>query len=175
MEAADDLPVRRSVCLGYNPRTRLRRAEVPDASEEESRVTQDNAAAARRLYEEVMPSGDPAAADGVFAADFLNHAAVPGSPGGIEGARAQISTLAAAFDEQSYDIEQVVSAGDRVASYCTWNARHIGEFLGIPPTQRRFSSRQAHFLRFDPEGRVAEHWAVRDDLSMLRQMGIAPG
>jgi predicted ester cyclase len=68
----------------------------------------------------------------------------------------------------------VLGDGDTVAVHCTWNATHTGEFMGIPATQKRIAQQQIHVLRLE-DGFIAEHWAVRDDLGMLRQMGIAPG
>jgi len=132
-------------------------------------------AAARRLYEEVMPGGDADAGQELVSEDFVNHAAPPGTPPGHEGIRNQISMLAAAFADQTYEIHHLIGDGDCVAVHCTWRATHTGEFMGIPATRKAIESRQAHVLRFDGEGRIAEHWAVRDDLTMLRQMGIAPG
>ncbi len=137
-------------------------------------MSEDNKAAARRFYEEFMPQGVIDAADELFSEDFVNHAAPPEAPSGREGARHQVRMLAAAFSDQSYELHHVLTDGDCVAVHCTWNATHTGEFMGIPATRRRIAQQQIHVLRFEG-GAIAEHWAVRDDLTMLRQMGIAPG
>ena len=137
-------------------------------------MSEDNKAAARRFYEEFMPQGVIDAADELFSEDFVNHAAPPDAPGGRDSARHQVTMLAEAFDDQSYEVHHVLGDGDEVAVHCTWNATHTGEFMGIPATQKRIAQKQIHLLRFDG-GAIAEHWAVRDDLTMLRQMGIAPG
>lgn len=137
-------------------------------------MSEENKAAARRFYEEFMPQGVIDAADELFSEDFVNHAAPPESPAGRAGARHQVKMLAEAFDEQSYDVHHVLADGDEVAVHCTWNATHTGEFMGIPATTKRIAQKQIHVLRFEG-GMIAEHWAVRDDLTMLRQMGIAPG
>jgi predicted ester cyclase len=50
---------------------------------------------------------------------------------------------------------------------------HDGEFMGHPPTGRRFSVEQMHWLRVEG-GKVAEHWAVRDDMGHARQLGLLP-
>ena len=47
---------------------------------------------------------------------------------------------------------------------------HEGAFFGIPPTGRRFAVRQVHMLRLQ-DGLIREHWAVRDDLGVLVQLG----
>jgi steroid delta-isomerase-like uncharacterized protein len=137
-------------------------------------MSEENKAAARRFYEEFMPQGVIDAADELFSDDFVNHAAPPDAPAGREGVRHQVKMLEAAFDEQSYEIHHVLADGDEVAVHCTWNATHTGEFMGIPATKKRIAQKQVHVLRF-AGGAITEHWAVRDDLTMLRQMGIAPG
>jgi predicted ester cyclase len=45
--------------------------------------------------------------------------------------------------------------------------------MGLAPTGRSFASRQVHIVRFQ-DGKGIEHWAVRDDLAMLRQLGALP-
>ena len=137
-------------------------------------MSEENKAAARRFYEEFMPQGVIDAADELFGEDFVNHAAPPDAPGGREGARHQVRMLAAAFSDQSYEVHHVLEDGGTVAVHCTWNATHTGDFMGIPATRRKIAQQQIHVLRFQ-DGLIAEHWAVRDDLGMLRQMGIAPG
>jgi hypothetical protein len=31
-----------------------------------------------------------------------------------------------------------------------------------------------HIMRFDADGRAVEHRAIRDDLGLMRQMGVLP-
>jgi hypothetical protein len=52
-------------------------------------------------------------------------------------------------------------------------AGHTGPFMGLAPTNRPFAYRQVHLIRFQ-DGKGVEHWAVRDDLSFLRQVGALP-
>jgi len=60
-----------------------------------------------------------------------------------------------------------------VAVRGTCSSTHEGELMGIAPTGKRFAAQQSHWFRV-VDGRLAEHWAVRDDLGMLRQLGIMP-
>jgi predicted ester cyclase len=50
---------------------------------------------------------------------------------------------------------------------------HEGELMGIAPTGRRVAARQSHWFQVE-EGKLTEHWAVRDDLAMLQQPGALP-
>lgn len=45
--------------------------------------------------------------------------------------------------------------------------------LPLPPTGRSFQQALMHFVRFR-EGLAIEHRAVRDDLGMMRQLGVLP-
>jgi predicted ester cyclase len=51
--------------------------------------------------------------------------------------------------------------------------RHIGEFMGVPPTDRPVASNQIHIVRFQ-DGKGIEHWAVRDDVTLMRHLGVIP-
>ena len=55
--------------------------------------------------------------------------------------------------------------------YCTHSGLHSGEFFGLPATGRRFAYKQIHIIRF-VGGKGAEHWAVRDDAALMRQLTV---
>jgi predicted ester cyclase len=42
--------------------------------------------------------------------------------------------------------------------------------LHLPGQGRSYTVKHAHIYRV-ADGKIREHWAVRDDLSMLRQLG----
>ena len=111
------------------------------------------------------------------AEDFVNHNAAPGTPGGPEGQRQVNERLWSAFPDLSFEVEDVLVADDRVATIGTMRGTHRGEFMGLPPTNKRFEARQVHRLRFNDEGNLTEHLAVRDDVAMLAQLGVkfSPG
>jgi predicted ester cyclase len=136
-------------------------------------MAEDLKAIARRTLEEVFPNGDVAALAEVVHVDVVNHEAPPGAPQGLDGMTQTMRWLARAFSDRRYEIHQVVGEGDTVVVYCTFHGRHTGEFMGLAPTGRSFASRQVHIVRFQ-DGKGIEHWAVRDDLAMLRQLGALP-
>ncbi len=109
--------------------------------------------------------------------DFVNHNAAPGTPHGPEGQRQVNERLWAAFPDVTFEVEDVLVADDRVAAIGTMRGTHKGEFMGIPPTGKRFEARQMHRLRFNDERKVTEHLAVRDDVAMFAQLGVkfSPG
>jgi predicted ester cyclase len=133
----------------------------------------DNRERARRLWEEVWPAGDVAGLEELVHPDGINHEAPPGVPNDLEGTKQTMFWLRAAFSNQRYEIHHLIADGDMVAVHMTHSGEHTGEFMGIPSTGRQFAYRHVHIMRFE-DGKIMEHWAVRDDASLMRQLGVAP-
>jgi predicted ester cyclase len=138
-----------------------------------SQDTQAIKATARRTLEEIFPTGDVAGLAEVVHPDIVNHEAPPGAPQGLEGMNQGMLWLAGAFSDRRYELHQVIAEGDTVVLYCTFSGRHTGEFMGLAPTNRPFAFRQVHIVRFQ-DGKGVEHWAVRDDAALMRQLGAVP-
>ena len=69
-------------------------------------------------------------------------------------------------------IEAIASEGDVVAARVLTEGTNLGKLNGIlPPTGKRFSARQSHWFRVE-DGKLAEHWATRDDLTVMLQLGV---
>jgi hypothetical protein len=43
----------------------------------------------------------------------------------------------------------------------------------MPPTGKSFRAYQSHWYRIE-DGELAEHWAVRDDLTTMVHLGVVP-
>jgi predicted ester cyclase len=136
-------------------------------------VSEDIATRARRTLEVIFPTADVAALTDVVHPDCVNHEAPPGVPPDRAGMTQIMLWLNRAFSDLRYDIHQVIAQDDRVAIYCTMTGRHTGEFMGVPPTNARIAVKQVHIVRFE-DGLGIEHWAVRDDLALMRQLGVLP-
>lgn len=131
-----------------------------------------NKATARRVFEELFNDRDLDVADELFAPDYRNHAG--GDFGGPEGMKRLIRELTAAFPDHHTQIEDIVADGDRVALRVTFSGTQEGDFRGMPATGRSFSQMQMHLVALDDLGRAIDHWAVRDDLGMMSQLGLLP-
>ncbi|RBM19209.1 ester cyclase [Prauserella sp. PE36] len=124
---------------------------------------------ARRVLEEVFPADDEAALATLVSDEFVNHEAPPGTPPGLGSVTYYMHLLNKAFSDQRWEIHRVIAEGDTVAIHCTHSGRHTGEFFGLAPTGRRFAYKQMHLVRV-AGGKGVEHWAVRDDASLWRQL-----
>lgn len=105
--------------------------------------------------------------------DIMNHTAVPAKQRGIENFKAVMNWLLTTVPDQHWSIEDMISEEDKVVCRITWSGTHQGEFMGIAPTGKRFSVEHIHIFRIT-DGKLSEHWAVRDDLNMIRQLGFVP-
>ncbi|MBE7702150.1 ester cyclase [Oerskovia sp. Sa1BUA8] len=132
-------------------------------------VTATNKAAAIAVHTQAIPGNHAQALAALVAADFHNHDPAPGCSGGLEGLVAAMHWFSDAFSDQHVEVLHAVAEGDLVALHVAFSARHTGFFRGLAPTGRHFTVREMHMLRF-VDGREAEHWAVRDDAWLVREL-----
>jgi len=124
-------------------------------------------------YEELLNGGDLSVAEELVAPEFINHEAPAGRDRGPESMRGVATMLRTAFPDLQFTIEELVAEGDTVAGRLTMSATHEGPLMGTPPTGRFVRQDQMHFVRFR-DGKAVEHWGVRDELGMMRQLGVIP-
>ena len=134
----------------------------------------ENKRLARRVLEELFEQGDLDAADRLIHPEFVNHEAPPDNPQGPEGLKETVSWLRGLWGPMHADIEDELCEGDKVVARVTMHGRHVGEFLGKPPTGKEFAAEQIHIWRV-MDGKVIEHWSVRDDLGQALQLGLIGG
>jgi steroid delta-isomerase-like uncharacterized protein len=136
-------------------------------------AAEENKAQFRRTYEELLNGGDLSVADELVAPDFVNHEAPPGMDRGPDSMRGLATMLRTAFPDLHFTIEELVAEGDTVAGRLTMSGTHEGPLMGMPPTGRTVRQNHMHFVRFR-EGKAVEHWGVRDDTTMMQQLGAVP-
>lgn len=124
---------------------------------------------ARRVLEEAFPANNQSLLAGLVSDRFVNHEAPPGTPPGRGGITMFMDLLSRAFSDQAWAIHHVIEEGDTVVVHCTHSGRHTGDFFGLPASGNMFSYRQMHLLRME-DGQAVEHWAVRDDAGLMRQL-----
>ncbi len=90
-------------------------------------------------------------------------------PGLVETSQ-HLPYMRAAFPDMRHTIEAELSQGEFIACVMTVHATHQGSYMGIPPT-----GREVHFMLLWIErivdGKVVQHWALPDFLSLFRQIG----
>ena len=129
-----------------------------------------NEALVSRYIEEVWNGHDLDAIDEIVSPEYINHAAST-EEYRRGGSRRAVEWLLSVFPDHNFDVEDIVASGDTVATRGTCSGTHEGELMGIPSTGKRFAVQQTHWFRV-AGGKLTEHWAVRDDLGMLQQLGV---
>ncbi len=102
--------------------------------------------------------------------DFIDHAAMPGDLPGFDGVQSRFSAWASAFENAMEEDVEVVAQGDIVAVLYDLHAKHTGEYVGVPPTNRDVVIPGIEFVRFR-DGKICEHWGIYDFLSTAEEIG----
>lgn len=141
-------------------------------------MSQQENALVRRHFEEIWNQRDAAACDELMATDFVENGAAPfqtQAPGRVSGPAAMRETvhwLISQFPDLMYEIEAIVADGDLVVVRVRARSTNLGRLNGfLPASGKRFDYAQSHWFRV-VEGQLAEHWANRDDLSAMLQLGV---
>ena len=132
-----------------------------------------NKAMVRRYIEVVWNRPNIDAVDELVSSDYLNHVASAEYQARLRRGQAPTKLALRRLPRPPFRHRGGRRGRGTVAVRGTCSGTHEGELWGIPPTGERFGAQQSHWFRVD-DGKVAEHWAVRDDLGMIRQLGIAP-
>ena len=131
-----------------------------------------------RQHHERLNRGDTNAAVLDYADDAKNH----GRPAGREGLRLVLEDIYTTFPDWRMEIVEIVAEGDSVVVRCTVSGTHRGVakrpvnggmLVGVPPTQKRFEVQHIHWYTLR-DGKIVEHRANRDDIGMMRQLGLLP-
>jgi len=126
-----------------------------------------------RLIDEVANGGNLRLVDELVHADFFSHEAAPSRGSGPRAVKETMRVLHQAFAGFHVECRDVIAEGGKVAVRAQVSGRHVGEFNGLPPTGHEWSVQQIHIVRLVDE-KLIEHWASRDDLGALRQLGVLP-
>ena len=135
-----------------------------------------NTTIARRVFEDGLNRRDASVFEELVAADYVNHegADMLLKSKGPKDWSDVLARLSSSFPDISWEVLRTVAQDDRVWVETRMSGTHEGVFFGHEPTGRRFAVRQVHMLRI-ADGKIQEHWAVRDDLGVLVQLGaVAP-
>jgi predicted SnoaL-like aldol condensation-catalyzing enzyme len=101
--------------------------------------------------------------------DFVDHGSPIPLPPGADGYIA-ILTFVTTVLKVRYGVHDIVASGDIVAIRATAHGVNAVAPQGIEATGTPFAMKTAHFFR-SRDGRLCEHWGIRDELDVLYQVG----
>jgi predicted ester cyclase len=104
--------------------------------------------------------------------DMVNHTLLPGRPAGLEGTREFLRMAGSKqWGADRWRECTVVAEGDFVVQFGVREGRWPGgTFRGVEVPAGDYTREFGVMYRLS-DGRIAERWAVRDDLGMMFQLG----
>ena len=109
----------------------------------------------------------------VVADDFVDNDAMPGMAADREGMINMMHMFLGAFPDLNITVNHWVAEGELVVGAMTTSGTQTGEFMGMPPSGKKFSMSEMRMVRVADE-KIVEHWGVGDHMSMMQQLGLAP-
>jgi len=132
----------------------------------------------RRHFDEMWNERNFDLCEELMAVTFTEHAPPPfssDSPGAVNGPKAMRGTctwLLEQFPDLTMTVEMMIAEGDLVAALVWAEGTNRGKLNGfLPPSGRPFKYRQTHWFRVR-DAQLCEHWATRDDLAAMLQLGV---
>jgi len=101
---------------------------------------------------------------------------------GREGIRRGVEDIVTTFPDWRMEIVEMVAQGDSVVTLLKVSGTHRGVgklpmnggmLVGVEPTQKHFEVQHIHWYKIR-DGKIVEHTATRNDIGMMRQLGLLP-
>lgn len=114
--------------------------------------------------------------DQFLAEDFVTHGPQSLLPRavGLEAHKRGIGGFKKTFPDATIEIVHIFAEGDKVMTHQKVTARHVNEFMGVPPTNKMLTWTASQIARFDESGMMIERWVIEDFVAMFQQLGILP-
>ena len=129
-------------------------------------VVEKNKQTVRKLYEEYINRERRELLPELVSADFIG----PDGRRGPAVFAATIDALRRGVPDITFELQDVIAEGDRVAIRWTWSGTHKGALNGLPASNRRVKNDgiAIYDLR---DGKVSRAWLQTDRLGFLQQIG----
>jgi predicted ester cyclase len=124
-------------------------------------TAEQNKLLVRRLVEEAVNPGNPDVLDEVATGEFA------------ETARRWVRPFRGSFPDFTMEIVDLVADSDKVAAHFQCSGTHLGEWMGHPPTGRRFQDIDEIYIFRVADGKLAGAFGVEDNMSRMRQLGLS--
>ena len=110
-----------------------------------------------------------------LAADYADDAVIESPTAGVhtgrEAAERTFRLVFSAFLDLTMSVESLIVDGNSAAALLSIEGTHIGEFLGLPPTGKRFTMPVAIFYQLD-DGKIVRERRIYDFTGLLVQIGV---
>jgi steroid delta-isomerase-like uncharacterized protein len=81
--------------------------------------------------------------------------------------------FASAFPDLAVTVHEQVAEGENVVTRMSFVGTHQNDFQGLPPTGKTINL-EGYLLDRFVDGKIVEHRAMYDTMTMMQQLGIVP-
>jgi steroid delta-isomerase-like uncharacterized protein len=135
-----------------------------------SKQTEQNKEICRRFFEELHNQHNVSIIDELVAHDVVSHDPFPGQLPGSEGLKNTMHMFWTGLPDLHVEIKDMLAEDDRVMTRLAVKGTHTGTFLESVPTNNSVMYDEVIILRIT-NGKIVEHWAVADALSLMQGVG----
>jgi predicted ester cyclase len=89
-----------------------------------------------------------------------------------QAAREWIGPFRKSFPDFRMEIVDLIAEGDKVVAHFKCSGTHQGEWMGNPPTGKRFEGVDEIYIFRVTNGKLSGATAVEDNLTRMRQLGL---
>jgi steroid delta-isomerase-like uncharacterized protein len=139
---------------------------------EQTVMSEDARSMIARFYDEIN-AGNLGVIDELVADDFVEREEFPGISQDKEGMRQFVTIFRTAFPGMRMEAHEVLVDSDLACVRGTVSGTHEGDFMGMPPSGKRFEVTGFDLIRLR-DGQVIEHWGLMDAMKMMQQLGAMP-
>lgn len=132
----------------------------------------DDIASTARAFYEFWNTGDEALLTRVIASSFIDHTLPPGRPQGPEGPAFASRQFRAAVPDLRVAVEKMIVAGQYVTVHMQFSGHFAGTFGKIQGQGQPISFIATDLIKVE-DGLITDNWHIEDNLTLLRQMGLA--
>ena len=132
----------------------------------------DGTVKAARAFYGFLDTGDEALLKQSVAENFTDHTLPPGRPRGPDGLSLAWRQFRAAVPDVRVTVVKMVVADDYVTAIMNFAGHFTGTFDNVQGKGQPISIIATDLLRV-VNGRIADSWHIKDNLTLLRQMGVA--
>ena len=123
-------------------------------------TAEENKLLIRRLVDEAVNRANLDVLDGIASGQFA------------VAARRWIGPFRDSFPDFRMEIVDLVADGEKVAAHFRCSGTHQGEWMGRPPTGRRFHDIDEMYIFRVSGGKLTSAFGVEDNATRMRQLGF---
>jgi predicted ester cyclase len=125
-----------------------------------------------RAFYDFWNTGDQALLEKAIALSFTDRTLPPGRPQGPVGPAFASRQFRAAVPDLKVVVEKMIVAGDYVTVHMKFTGHFTGKFGHAQGSGQAIAFIATDLLKVE-SGRITDNWHIEDNLTLLRQMGVA--